>query len=671
LDRFPEKTRIRVLPSQDGSVFYGYEEKGIVIPVTDPVAPIQRIQGQLDQHVTQLADTTRPVLIVGLYPGNELLSIFDRCDRITTPHCPQPILVCVDSMICLYGFLQAWDARRILRSSRVRLFWHGDLQREVECLRQHPEKPHVFTLISSAPDKTLDSILPPLAALIQERERETLRLCADNNDYYERMDDRQLAAIIKGRSGRKPRLMMPTCTWSTFIQHSARDTCAAFEDIGWETNILKMDAMLTPYYLVRSIHEFKPDVFLFIDHLRYEAEEVYPRHMMFLTWIQDEMSHIQCEEAGRKLTEYAAGGKRDLVVGYVDQLDTKYGYPKDRLVPLHIPADPRIFHPTILTEVKMAKYGCELSFITNVSMSSEQVVEEKILPIVEPLGISRATVQAIHDHLWNEYRSDKTFVDRDQFLAELLKFDEFSALWETLRVRNHKEAQEKDAPSLKARISNFSPQGDDLFRLFYVRLNDTMYRHVVLEWADELGVNLHLYGQGWENHPRFAKYARGPLAHDTELNIAYQCARWNLHLNITQGMHQRLWEILAAGARPLVRAPSRLAKEPSELSAGLRRLAAQLREFGEGSPEAFRLDDSYDSAELRALMDFIFEIAWSQTTGKSETVAGEFVPPLEERVGQILINLVSDRMDCQIPDWNFRHFTNRESFAGIMRQKRA
>ena len=70
-------------------------------------------------------------------------------------------------------------------------------------------------------------------------------------------------------SSRPPRLLMPTCAWSTYVQHSARDTCAAFERLGWETRLLKIEAMLTPYHLVRQINEFKPDVFLFIDHLRF------------------------------------------------------------------------------------------------------------------------------------------------------------------------------------------------------------------------------------------------------------------------------------------------------------------------------------------------------------------------------------------------------------------
>ncbi len=537
LETFPGKDRVRIGPSRDGSVFYGYQERDRVIPVTDPVAPIRRLQAQLDQYSAQLADTTRPVLIVGLYPGTEVLSIFDQCERIPTPHCPQPILLCIDSLIALHGFLQTWDARRILESPRVRLVWHGDLAQEVERLRQHPEIPHVFTLITGAADATLNTVLPPLATLIREREDETARLCVENREYYNRLDDRQLADALAGKAGRKPRLLMPTCVWSTFIQHSTRDTCAAFEKLGWETRILPMDAMLTPYHLVRQIHAFKPDVFLFIDHLRHEAEEIYPRGLMFVTWVQDEMGHIHCAAAGRKLTEYAAAGRRDFVIGHVDRLEKQFGYPADRLVQLPIPADPRVFHPIVPTADERRLYGCELAFMSNVSAPSERVVDTRIIPQVEPLGVSATTVRAIHDHLRAAYREGRVFCDRDAFLGALQPFPEFAEAY----ARPSRDGENRQ---------------ETLLRLFLWGLNDTMYRHTVLEWIDELGLALHLYGCGWEQHPRFAKYARGALQHGAELSAAYQAARLNLHLNIAYGMHQRLWEILAAGARPFLRAPS-------------------------------------------------------------------------------------------------------------------
>jgi hypothetical protein len=42
----------------------------------------------------------------------------------------------------------------------------------------------------------------------------------------------------------------------------------------------------------------------------------------------------------------------------------------------------------------------------------------------------------------------------------------------------------------------------------------------------------------------------------------YQAAKFNLHLNIAQGMHQRIWEILASGARPLFRETTDVSRDP-------------------------------------------------------------------------------------------------------------
>lgn len=568
LDAFADQANIVICKAKDGGVAYAVRQNGQLIPVSDPIAPTARMQAQFDQWSAQLADYTRPILVVGLYPGNELLCLFDQAENNQTPHCPQPIWVCVDSTICLSGFLQTWDARRVLESPRVRFFWHSEMPAQIQWLREHPEFPHLFTLITGAPDKTLNQVMPPLAALIQEREAGQQKMIAENEAYYDAITDHDLAAVIENTrsqrleaGGRKPRLLMPTVAWSTYVQYSARDTAAAFEELGWETRILRMEAMLTPYYLVKTIHEFKPDIFMFIDHMRYEAEELYPKNMMFVAWIQDDMPNLQCQRAGEKLREYAARGRRDLVIGYIDRLENQYNFPKDRLAPILIPANPRIFHPVQLTEADRAKHECDLAFMTNTSMPSEQVVEQKILPTVEPLGITRTTCLQIHNELWEIYRSGKTITNRNEFLDWLLQYPEFAAAW-----KMESDCRPSCAPHSPLLAPPFSKQQDELVRLFYWRLNDTIYRHIVLEWAVELAESaanknfaLHLYGHGWEKHPRFAGYARGPLKHGPELNKAYQAARYCLHLNIAQGMHQRVWEILAAGGRPLIRAEQNLA----------------------------------------------------------------------------------------------------------------
>ncbi len=547
VEDFPDKHNVVIFHAKDGAPAFGLKRNGSVQALTDPIAPLKRLQQQIDLYSKQVQDFTRPLFIVGFYPGLELIQLFERCEKEVTPHCPQPIFLCVDSIANLYCFLQLWDVTHIISSNRVRWFLAEERAMEVEFLRSNPHIPHVATLITGAPDNVLEEIMPPFAKLVIERDEEMKKLQEENERYYDAISDEELAKIIEGKSGRAPRLMMPTCSWSTFVQYSVRDTAREFEEAGWEVKVLKMDAMLTPYYLVKSINEFKPDVFLFIDHMRYEAEEVYPKNMMFITWIQDELPNLHSKKAGEKMREYAKERRRDIVIGYTRDLDSKYGFPSDRLIPLPIMADPRIFHPIELTEEDKAKYGCDLAFVSNVSMDSRDVIEKRILPQVEPLGISKDTCFAIHDDLWKIYRAEKTMTDRAKFCEWLRQYDEFDKAYVALEDGNFKDRHDLS-------IKN----ADELLNLFYWRLNDTIYRHVVLEWADEYaeahpGFKIHLYGRGWERHPRFKKYAKGPIEHGAELNRVYQAAKLNLHLNITEGMHQRLWEIAMSGTKAITR----------------------------------------------------------------------------------------------------------------------
>ncbi|MFH0878261.1 MAG: hypothetical protein V2A34_00970 [Lentisphaerota bacterium] len=649
MDSAPDRDKLRVLRAKDGSVFYAVVKNGRAYPLTDSAAPTKRIQAQLDAQARPLSDFTRPVLVVGFYPGNELLCIFDQSERVTTPHAEHQIVVIVDSPLCLNGFLQSWDAARVLASSRVRLLHFERMPDWVYELREHPERPHVCTLISGAREEVLARVLAPLADLIAERDQETRRLCAENDRYYDSLPDRMLADIIAGRSGRKPRIMIPTASWSTFIQHSARDAAAAFQDLGWEALLLKLDGLMTPYFLARKIHEFKPDVFLFIDHLRYEAEEVYPRNLMMVTWVQDEMNHIHCLEAGRKLAEYSAARKRDLVIGHTAGLDTKFDYPPDRLVSLSVPADPRIFHPVTLSPGERARFGCEMAFMSNVSLASERVVDEKIVPLVQSLGIARGTVEQIHDHLWAAYRAGRVFTQRDLLVTELRTFPEFQAAWGV------DETEVSDG---------LKKSRDELLRLFYWRLNDILYRHVVLEWADELGLDLHLYGRGWEYHPRFKKYARGVVAHGSELNTAYQAAGLNLHLNVSQGMHQRMWEIMNAGAHLFIRHPLAHQSAGAPPCEFMRKLASELMK-GKGI-------EALESAEGKVplpdeFLEWVFR--WAYATALREINGRGGVALDSSHLLKQLEDSILSRPAWILPDWEGSHFASRDDFEAKTRAR--
>jgi hypothetical protein len=97
-----------------------------------------------------------------------------------------------------------------------------------------------------------------------------------------------------------------------------------------------------------------------------------------------------------------------------------------------------------------------------------------------------------------------------------------------------------------------------LGELFWNPLNIACYRQQALGWAqtlaDELGLELAVYGRGWENHPRFARHARGCVEPGEPLNELIRGAFVNLCLEPYASVtHSRLVNGLMNGGFQLIR----------------------------------------------------------------------------------------------------------------------
>ena len=107
---------------------------------------------------------------------------------------------------------------------------------------------------------------------------------------------------------------------------------------------------------------------------------------------------------------------------------------------------------------------------------------------------------------------------------------------------------------------------DRLARWLTHPFNDALYRQQALGWAadvaTDLGLTLALYGKGWEHHPRFAPFARGPVAYGKPLAQLTRRSRINLQIVPYLCLHQRLLDGLMAGGFFLVRT------HPSDLAPG-------------------------------------------------------------------------------------------------------
>ncbi len=600
LDGVPDLDTITLYKTPDGGLAYLRKTDRGHVPLTNPRNPTQATGALLQQNASAFANTGRPILMVGLYPGDELLYLFERGEAaIGRNQPPQQIWLCIDSPHHLWGFLSACDATELLAAERFHPFLAANACAVAQQFGDHPEWGHRLTLLSQAPAETINRVMPGFVQLMQQRKAELPKLLQTNNDYYDRLSDAELsAAIVRASSSsdasssatRKagpPRLMLPTAAWSTVTQYSSRDTAAVFRDIGWDVEVLNIETELTPYYLASRINAFKPDVLIFINHLRTEAIDAYPRNLMFVTWIQDALPHVNRKDAAEMWNETVAAQNRDLIIGYTNQLKP-YGYSKNRLTEIPMIVNTRLFRPREINEEQKAKYGCDVMFASRSGHPTQLRIDELETEFSNTCAppCPRNIIQDVHDHLWEQYRAQNSFTNYSQLQQELLTLESFCGWFSCL--------SNDDKSSVTERI--------------FWRLNDIIYRQAVIEWiADHAditpGFKLHLYGEGWETHPRFAEFAKPSIEHGEELSIAYQAAGRCLHLNSTEGDHQRQREIIASGAVHLSR-HTRCSNLPSaDLRSALRRLAISREE---GKPPILK---EWTVQELEAFTDWLFRTA--------------------------------------------------------------
>ncbi len=85
-----------------------------------------------------------------------------------------------------------------------------------------------------------------------------------------------------------------------------------------------------------------------------------------------------------------------------------------------------------------------------------------------------------------------------------------------------------------------------LCQALYLPLNNALYRQQTLQWianvSDHLGLRLGIYGGGWENHPRFSRFARGKVAFGPDLQpLTRRGRRINFQIVPYAFFHQRLF----------------------------------------------------------------------------------------------------------------------------------
>ncbi|MCA9292241.1 MAG: hypothetical protein KDA20_00325 [Phycisphaerales bacterium] len=328
------------------------------------------------------------------------------------------------------------------------------------------------------------------------------------------------------------RILIPTSRLSTFVQHSAHDFADALRNLGCDVRMLiepDDHTRLSSVAFARPFADWQPDVVVSIGHTRAMLSNILPTNVPLVTWMQDRCTDFFRTDAGRSV------GTLDLLVGFpYSELFESFGYPPDQVLPTPVLVSETKFHTGPIDPALRKRLTCDMAFVSHHAETPAQLVD-RILATLPP---------------------EQQHVSRTIMQSMLQAF-------EALLVRGLETPLNASIDGICADICAQTLGRRDAETVSMVSagygypLAERIYRHQMIAWAADIcerrGWRLHLYGNGWDKHDRFAQYAQGALQHDEELRAAYQCAAVNLHAGLGSMHHQRIMECALSGGCTLTR----------------------------------------------------------------------------------------------------------------------
>jgi hypothetical protein len=297
-----------------------------------------------------------------------------------------------------------------------------------------------------------------------------------------------------------------------------RDWLGALERIGHQTHLAIESGnheLLNSLSLAKTCAEFHPDLIVVIDHYRTELGGL-PDGIPVMMWVQDALPNMFRREAGN------AQGKLDYAMGFARlRMIHEFNYPADRYMPAVVGVNEQRFATRDLSPGEISEFGCDASFVSHASTPADAMIKEEIRKINSPEG--GRLISDIFDQLRAVY-------ELGGIVCEPI---EIRRMIERGTQNTHTSLPAGEIPKW--------------MELFCQRINNALFRHQSLQWLAEMGIDLRIYGRGWENHPTLGKFARGIADNHTQLPLIYQASKISLHISPHGAVHQRVIEGLACG----------------------------------------------------------------------------------------------------------------------------
>ncbi len=521
-----------------------------------------------------------PYLFDGLDLGHFFARVYDKTvDTFLGYSCPLYVVEPDAALLALVLHLQDWST--LLADERVYIFTGEHCTKQLRDLwDNHPDLPlptQVRSLSQFSP-RSNPGAVQVTEEVLACREKAVSESLAGLNSRYDKCDldywsnrfDQALNSM-----GEPLRVLAGVSIHTTFLQYSMRDTKRAIESLGHRCLVLQESTnheTIGPLTYHQAIRDFRPDVFLSLDHMRAEFGNILPRSLPVLTWDQDQLPHVFTDNNMRAVS------KHDFLVGYSKDRWVNAGCDARQFLNARVPTCPEQFAGQPLTAEESKKYACDLSYVSHASQTPKQFHDEERRHYEDP------AVRSILDCMY-------------EITPEILA--KFTTMHSEAPYVILDEAQRRSGITIRDDALH-----QRLLGWYLWRLRDRIYRHEALAWAatwaQQYNREFRIYGRGWDAHPTLSPFAAGPAENGRELLCIYRASKINLQLMPAGFIHQRALDGLSAGGFFI----TRLA--PDDLKGiTLRKMCQRLHTLGLDSTEKLYAEQD---TELRELMATYFDM---------------------------------------------------------------
>jgi len=456
--------------------------------------------------VSEFAD--RPVYVEKLILKRQMKWLFEAVERKSV----SAIYLGFDD-VDMQVFLQISDISDMI-SKRVFIFLVGE-EGVRGCFSDNffPFPTKLFNI-------TKDNLIY-LDLLDEIKERKASEL--DNNirriaDVYKREKQERDERIMSGH----PRILFWAAIDSYTIPYQARDEYYAATLLDCECYyMIEPDFIncITPRAFAEIILDFRPDIIFDMNRFRFENQMKIPDEIIYVTWIQDPWPNI---------LDIAAKGKlkhRDLLFNHLSNYQDIVDIYGDLLIEAPIPASKYVYKPYDLSPIEYDKYGADICLVCMCT---------------DPEGYINELIQ-----IYEDQNKDLNFIDTARKvmldyrnLAEEGNF--FYSKQEFISFINSR-FEEAGHSICYENLADLA----DKMSMWY---NQKLFRSILVDWLLEAGFsNIKLWGSGWNNSPRYARYAMGVAENGEVLSKIYQASKIVLGNNIVTTAAARVWECMLSG----------------------------------------------------------------------------------------------------------------------------